>query len=51
MSREMKFRVWSNHTKKMFDDGFYISQNGDLFQNDSLDYKTKDSFEVMRHRI
>ncbi|WP_369355691.1 YopX family protein [Lysinibacillus capsici] len=49
MSREMKFRVWSNHTKKMFDDGFYISQNGDLFQNDSLDYKSKDSFEVMRY--
>ncbi|KXY30101.1 hypothetical protein AT268_17500 [Bacillus cereus] len=47
--REIKFRVWSKHTKKMFYEGFYISQNGDLFQNDSLDYKNKDSFEVMQY--
>ncbi|CCW05968.1 hypothetical protein EBGED10_26970 [Bacillus sp. GeD10] len=47
--REIKFRVWSKHTEKMFDDGFYISQDGDLFQNDSLDYKNKDSFEVMQY--
>lgn len=47
--REIKFRLWSKHAKKMFYDGFYISQNGDLFQNDSLDYKNKDSFEVMQY--
>lgn len=47
--RESKFRVWSKHTKKMFYDGFYISQNGDLFQNDSLDYKSKDLYEVMQY--
>lgn len=47
--REIKFRVWSKHTKKMFDDGFYISQNSDLFQDDSLDYKSKDLYEVMQY--
>ncbi|PGU60311.1 YopX family protein [Bacillus cereus] len=47
--REIKFRVWSKHTKKMLDDGFYISQNSDLFQNDSLDYKSRDLYEVMQY--
>lgn len=47
--REIKFRIWSKYSEKMVDEGFYISQNSDLFQNDSLDYKNKDSFEIMQY--
>ncbi|MBT2615305.1 MULTISPECIES: YopX family protein [unclassified Bacillus (in: firmicutes)] len=48
--REIKFRVWSLYSKKMFlEDRFYISQVGDLFENDSLDYKNKSSFAIMQY--
>lgn len=33
----------------MFDEGYYLSIDGDLFQNDRLDYKNKESFEIMQY--
>ena len=47
--REFKFRVWSKYTRKMFDEGYYLSIDGGLFQNDCLDYKNKESFEIMQY--
>lgn len=47
--REIKFRVWSKYSRKMFEEGFYLSLDGDLFQNDELDYKNKSSFEIMQY--
>ena len=47
--REIKFRVWSKYSEKMFEEGFYLSLNNELFQNDCLDYKNKDSFEIMQY--
>ena len=47
--RKMKFRVWSKQNNVMLDDNFYLSLRGDLFQNDDLDYKSKDNFAIMQY--
>lgn len=49
--REIKFRLWSIHSKKMFgcERNFYMSLDGDLFRSDDLDYMNKSSFKVMQY--
>jgi len=51
VSRDLKFRVWSISSKKMFErnNNYYLSLDGDLFQNDCLDYQNKSSFVIMQY--
>lgn len=47
--REIKFRIWSVYSEMMIEDSFYISQVGELFENDCLDYRNKSAFKIMQY--
>ncbi len=47
--REIKFRIWSVYSEMMIEDSFYISQVGEMFEGDCLDYRNKNAFKIMQY--